>query len=395
MSFGVTPTGFRIKPLENILADIESNQVSDLDPDLNQTSDSVFGQVNKTVSAQIREVWEMAEDVYGSQYPDSAKDASLDSVSSITGTKRDKATKSQVIAVTVNIDNGTLLKGSVAHVAGDTTARFVTKADVTNGGPTPDNFPVDMEAEVTGPIAALVGTLTVIAQPVTGWNSVTNPTDATLGQDADSDAALRLQREQEATASGSANIDAIRADLIQLDNIETALVFENDTDFVDGAGRPPHSVEAIVLEVSVALDDDEIAQAIWDSRAAGITPFSNDGNSGTAVDKLGNDQVQAFTRVTQRAIFVDITLVVDADEYAGDAAVKLAIDTYIDALPILGDVLQAEIIFAALSVVGVINAPATTAFLGFSAAPATTADLPIGSREVAAIDSANITVTVL
>src|SRR5688572_20825081 len=128
---GLTSTGFERKTQEEIKAELEASFRASLGPNINTTSASVFGQIIGILSAHLAGDWELANEVYDSQYPDSANDASLDAVCAITGTVRQAATRSTVTA-SANLDAATTLPaGSVASVDGDPDARFETLEDVT------------------------------------------------------------------------------------------------------------------------------------------------------------------------------------------------------------------------------------------------------------------------
>src|SRR5690606_28310720 len=97
------------------------------------------------------------------------------------------------------------------------------------------------------------------------------------------------------------------------------------TDYVDALGLPPHSVEVVVDDGDPpAVDDDAIAQAIFDSTGAGIQWYGSSGDSGTATDEEGTEYTVPFTRVQ----FVDIHLAYTLETgpgYVGDSAAKTAI----------------------------------------------------------------------
>lgn len=71
--YGIQPTGFVRKPLSVILAEIEAAMITEFGPDVIQTSQSPFGQLNGLMADLISEVWEEAEDLYQSYDPDQAE----------------------------------------------------------------------------------------------------------------------------------------------------------------------------------------------------------------------------------------------------------------------------------------------------------------------------------
>lgn len=107
-SFGVLSTGFSKKPRQTIIDEITAGILADISPNLNTTSTAILGQLIGVFADQISEDWDVLEDVYESQYPDTAADASLDGVVSLIGATRLPATKSTVTLIATG-DNTTLL----------------------------------------------------------------------------------------------------------------------------------------------------------------------------------------------------------------------------------------------------------------------------------------------
>jgi uncharacterized phage protein gp47/JayE len=385
--FGVVPTGFNSKTLEEILTEIQDSQLANISPTLDLATESPLGQINGIVSAQLRELWELAEACYHGFDPDGAVEAQLTVLSLLTGTERRPATNSTVTC-SCTFAAGTYGIGSlIAHVNGNPDARFANTVSVTTLGGIES---VPFAAEDTGPIAAPAGQLNVIAEPVVGWLSVTNPLDAAIGSDIESDAALRNRRLVELSTAGSESVGAIRAEVSGVPDVLSVQVLENVTDAIDANGLPPHSFEVLLRDAGA--DDNAIAQAIWDSKPAGIQAFGT-GESGTAVDDAGGDQIVEFSRITVRDVYLEIDLDVDTVTYGagGDQAVKEAVATYGDANFGIGeDIVLAALYAAIFSVTGVNDVLAIRA--GFAALPTGTVNLGIALREVGDLDTSRIVV---
>jgi uncharacterized phage protein gp47/JayE len=385
-SYGVLSTGFVRKPIETILDEMETEQKAGLGADFDVSAQSPAGQINGSIGTQFDELWEVAEAVYSSLDPDKATGTALAAISTFSGTVKEAATKSTVTA-TVNLDAGkTLATGAVASVSGNPAARFVTIADATNSGGAPADISVEMEAETAGIVVANSGTLTVIDTPQTGWNTVTNALDATLGEEEETDAELRVRREQELRRAGSAAVDAIRTDVDAVADTTSVTVFENTTDVTDGDGVPPHSVEVVVR----GGDADAIAQAIWDSKAGGIE--SHGSSSGTAVDEDGENQTIDFSRPTEVDIYIDVEVDVNDDYPAtGDADIKTALAAFGQANLFTGDdVIYSQLFGIIFAISGVVDV--TLLETGIAPAPAGTTNIVIGARSLALIDTGDITV---
>jgi len=385
-SYGVTSTGFVRKPIETILDELAADQKTAFGSNFDTSASSPAGQENGTFATQLDELWEVAEAVYSAIDPDKATGTALTALASRSGTIRQAATKSTVTA-TVNLDAGkTLAAGAVASVSGSPTSRFVTLVDVTNGGGAPADVSVAMEAEEAGVVVANTGTLTVIETPQSGWNSITNATDATIGEVEESDADLRIRREVELRRSGAAAVDAIRADILDVTGVTSCTVFENTDDDPDVDGVPAKAIEPVVL--GGALND--IAQAIWDSRAGGIE--SHGDVSGTAVDDQGNNHTVYFSRPTEVDIYIDVEVDVD-DDYAatGDTDIKTALETFGQTyLGVGDDVIYSQLFGIIFAVPGVVDV--TLLEIGTAPAPSGTSNIVITARQLAIIDTANITV---
>jgi len=171
MTFGVTPEGFSKKTLDDILAEIEADERAILSPTLNVLASSVFGQFNGIFADKLREMWDLAEAVYRSQYPDSANGEALDQVASITGCTRLPATHSLVTLDRLYLDAGTTIPaGSIVSV-GNLGARFQITETVANAGSAPATFSALAESEDFGVIQGVSTTIDTIVTPIAGWRA--------------------------------------------------------------------------------------------------------------------------------------------------------------------------------------------------------------------------------
>ena len=393
--FGVTPAGFVRKDLQTILDEFEQQQRNDISPGLNQEADALAGQLNAVMGNATAELWEVAEAVYNSQYPDTSGGTSLDNVSAITGTTRRGETESTVIC-DVDIDGGfTLLKDSVCFDpdrADDT--RFLLDEDIENTGGSPAIFSVSFTAESAGATVANAGTLIGGPELVTGWNSCTNPLDADVGTEVELDPPLRFRREEEVAGQGGSTTEAIRADVRKVEGVLSTSVLENFTEFTDANGVPAKSFEVIVQGGA----DADIAQAIFDTKPSGIRPFGS--TIVPVIDSEGESIDIAFTRPTVLDIFLEIDLDKDPAEYPdpdGDDQVKAATVTRGAAQFNQGqDVVLTQLNGSFEGGVGIFSVAGvkdvTEIRAGFSISPAGTANLPIAVREIADFDTSRIVV---
>lgn len=250
------------------------------------------------------------------------------------------------------------------------------------------NVDMEIEAETAGAIPAYADSITVIETPISGWDSVNNDADITIGTDTETDAELRLRREQTLATAGAATVDAIRSRLLEINEVTDARVFENDTDVTDVNGRPPHSIEAVVQDG----DDQDIIDTIWDTKAAGIATYG--GESGTAVDTMGFSHTVEFSRPTPVPIFIEVNIVSDPATFpvGGDDAIAQALADYGDETFSIGDdVLYHKFFCPIEDIEGVLE---VELFIDIVDPAVGTSNITIDDDELATFDTANIVVNV-
>ena len=98
MSYGITDNGLIVKRLADIKEEIETSLKAELGSGINLDARSPLGQLVGIFAAAVATQWELDEQVYNSQYPDTAEGVSLDNVASITNITRLASTKSTVTA---------------------------------------------------------------------------------------------------------------------------------------------------------------------------------------------------------------------------------------------------------------------------------------------------------
>jgi len=161
-------------------------------------------------------------------------------------------------------------------------------------------------ATTTGPLAAPAGTLDTIDTPVAGVDSVTNALDADLGQSLETDAEAKERRNESVAIPGHTTVPAIFADVLQLDGVEAARVFENESLITDPAGRPGKSYEVVVQ----GGDDTEIAQTLLDTKGAGLQLVGS--TLLVLKDVQGFDKEIRFSRPTAVEIYLEVDLKTNA-----------------------------------------------------------------------------------
>lgn len=116
----------------------------------------------------------------------------------------------------------------------------------------------------------------------------------------ETDASVRARIRQSLASRGVGSQDALLAAVKSARNVRDALVYVNDTDSTDSIGIPAHSI-AVVTRAGAA---NAVAQAIYDKKAPGIGTWGS--TSGIAMDAEGREHTIAFTRYSDKRIFLHL-----------------------------------------------------------------------------------------
>jgi len=289
---------------------------------------------------------------------------------------------------TITGENGELFTDIL--VTDDTLANGVTASNgaIINTTPGIEGASAIVEAEDIGGITAPSGSLTVIENPISGLDSVVNQLDAVVGRDLESDADLKLRREESLQRAGAGTLGAIVSILADLDGVTAVVGFENITFLIDIDGRPPKSFE-IVIDGG---DLPEIADLIWETKPAGIETFGS--LSEPITDSQGFPQVVKFSRPTDVDIYCEIDLTVDADFPANGLIIaEDAIIAYGNGLGIGKDIIVTPQLVCALnSITGITG---ITVRIGKTVSPTLGNNIAIAPNEVSRWDSSRTTVITL
>lgn len=409
-TYGVVPEGFNVKPLDAILADVQSKQLAGISPNLDVQATALIGNLNGIFGAELADAWLAIAADYNGMDADGAAGSQLTSLAELTGTDR-SAAQPTVVATTVNVNAGfhADARTMFASLVSKPAAIFTNNADVDNPGGVPANIAATFEAIDTGPQQALAATLIVIAQALTGWNSITNAIDGVVGSNTESDPSLRLKRQTELATAGSATTDAIRADILEgmqppITTTATinVTVLENTTDAVDSRGLSPHSIEVIAYQPGATADDNQaLANLIGKAKSGGIATYGL--TSSLVTDDQGFQSRIYYSRPTPKVLWIAITVIVTkAFPLDGDTLVELALLNYATleygpGQEVILDALKSSVYPSPVdSAVGVPGVHKVSVFkVDTIDPPVNTADIAVGVREVADFDSSRIAVTVI
>lgn len=217
---------------------------------------------------------------------------------------------------------------------------IITATSYMTFGKTTCYYPVVSEDK--GAIIGLAGTLIEIDTQVTGLDSVYNRYDLTTGRDKETDTELRERYLSSLIVTGVSTLDAIVSNVERVSGVSDVIGTENDTE-VPVDGIPAKSFKITV----VGGDVNEIAQAIWESKPAGIRAFGT--TSGEAIDSRGGTHTLFFARPIPRYAFVKLSYTIYDEEALSvekkdlQDVIKLAINEYGRTLKVGGDIIPNRI----------------------------------------------------
>lgn len=383
-TYGVTATGFVKKDFAVILAEIKAEGEAQWGASLNTENDSVFGNLANIHSNHYSELWDVAQAVYNSFYPDTATNDALDGVCALIGINRLPATYSSCEVTGYGTVDTVIPTNFTVSVDGESTKQFRPAASqIINAS----GYAVfDVVSIIPGAVRALAGKLTVIETPILGIDSVNNALDATEGRDVETDAELRARRESSLADPGTSTANAIRAKILELTGVTACVVYENRLDVADGEGRPGHSFEVVVL----GGDDADIAQCILDNGPIGIETFGS--TTVTVTTDSDQDIDINFTRPTEDDIYITVDLTTDSEfPTEGETTVLNDILDFGDLLSIGDDVITWKLqssFSAVLGITGVVTK------IGTAPNPSSSSNITIANTHVASFDSSRIKINI-
>lgn len=109
--YGLTATGYKTKPFEVMVADVEETLTGALGS-INLTPPSVFSVLINTFLIEVAKIDLKGEEIYNANYPNTATGYSLDGIADYNGIKRLSATKSTVTAQINAVNYTTIPIGS-------------------------------------------------------------------------------------------------------------------------------------------------------------------------------------------------------------------------------------------------------------------------------------------
>lgn len=281
----ITADGIETATQQELVAQYNTDFQNIFGVDINLDPDTPDGQMINIFIQSVLDLEDLLTQIYNSFDPDNAIGNVLDQRVSINGIQRQAGTFT-ITNITLVTSQSVNLYGldqaiqdvyTVADNAGTQWELMVTQLGLSSG-----TNVLAFRAKNPGETQTVPNTITVPVTIVLGVVSINNPTTYTvLGINEESDAALKIRRQQSVSLASQGYLAGLIAALRNLTGMSSVFVYENNTDLADGDGVPGHSIWVIT---SGTATDADIAQAIYDKRNAGCGMFGDQTYQITQVD---------------------------------------------------------------------------------------------------------------
>lgn len=310
----VTSTGFIVRRQDEIKADLEAKFKEIYGEDVQLSPESTNGQKIGIWSESLADGWNLAQIVYDSFNPSAVFDVVQDVLYTLNGITRLEASASTADLVFTG-DEGYIITAGF-QVANSVGLTFATDADVeiVSGTAT-----VSSTCTVTGAKAAGADTLTIQVSADTQITSVTNPNDAVIGRDRETNSQYRLRRSNSTAVAALNMLESLYSQLANLSEVINVKIYDNKTALPDPNGIPAHSF-MVIIEGGA---DQDIADTIWKNSPVGIGSYADDGKPTYREVEIVSDlfpdviNIVKFQRPTPVEIYVVIELTKDG-RFPGD-----------------------------------------------------------------------------
>ena len=264
--FYLDATGIHVPTLQETVDWFTQQYKNIYGDDVILTPDTQDGQWIGIQAQALHDTMDLCGLIYNSFSPATSLADALDRNVRINGIKRKQATYSMCDVILVG-SAGTLLNNCSVK---DNQDRIW---NLPNGIVIPLNGEITVTAVASEPGAwtAGIGTINIINTPTRGWQSVTNPVEATVGTEVETDTELRRRQGQSVAIPSQSILEGMVGAVATIAGVTRYKGYENDADVTDENGIPGHT-SCIIVEGG---DVQEIAETIFNHKTIGSGTFGS------------------------------------------------------------------------------------------------------------------------
>lgn len=264
--------GLSVKTAAEIQAELVQGFKDIYGNDINVDQNSPDGQLIGILTQMSVDLRELAVQINNGFDPDRAVGRILDERVVINNIERAGGTFT-IIPITLVVDRTVTLQGldaafndinGVGYTVQDNsgTQFILIDTDTLTAGSHSLNF----RAKDIGRVETTIDTITSPVTIVLGVTSINNPSAALeIGQNEETDAQLRLRRQQSVALASTGYLNGMLGDILALDGVTDAKLYENYTNVTDGDGIPPHATWLVVEGGA----NDDIGNVYYENKSYG------------------------------------------------------------------------------------------------------------------------------
>lgn len=259
---------------------------------LNNSLETPQGQLASTEAAAISQAYAIFALVLAQMDPATSDGVYQDAIGSLYGLTRVAGSPTVVNCVCNGAPNTVIPVGALVQDTAGNTYSCTQVGTIPSGG----SITLQFQNTVNGAIPALAGTLTKIYRAISGWDTVSNPTDGTLGNDTESRADFEARRTASLAVNSRSIASAIQGAVLACPGVTDCYVVANATGSTASIGSSSYSLAARTIYIGVTGGvQADIAAAIWSKIPPG-RPMA--GNTTVPVDDPNYTGTPPSTNIT-------------------------------------------------------------------------------------------------
>ncbi|MBO7733131.1 MAG: hypothetical protein J6S67_11275 [Methanobrevibacter sp.] len=324
MTNEINSNGIQTEDINTIVGDLETGFRNIYGQDSNFDQSTPDGQMINIFAQSKRDTLELATGIYNMFNPVTVRGVPQDNLYKLVGLRR-KASQYSYVSVKVTTTDSVSLQGldsdyenpdGVGYTVSDNNGNnwiLLNSTNITGAG----SYDLDFRSKDAGAVESLPNTITNMVTILAGVSSVNNPSSQYTTGDAEETGLEFYERFEKSRALSSMGTeDALEAQLLNLNLVESVKIDNNATGSTDAYGTAAHTIWVIVEGGSNA----EIGQVIYANVTDGV---GMRGNVSVSVPKLnGGTQVVLFDRPTSEDLYLTLSIKNAGTGVVDQAAVK-------------------------------------------------------------------------
>ena len=321
-------TGVIIPDTADIKAEVQQEYINAFGSELNLADNTPQGLLITIETLSRAAVADNNATLANQINPNLAGGVFLDALLALLGSPRVVASPSTVLCTITGVPGTSIPAGAQISDASGDLFQLVTTTVIPVGGSITG---VIFTSVLTGPIPGLAGTLTVIVSNILGWETVTNPADATLGVTTQTDASARVYRTNTLALQGMGFAEAIISALTATPGVTSLFFQENYTSAPLTINDIPMVANSLYACVAGTASLTAIAQTLTNTKNGGCA-YNNGFGVPQSVNVTNPFSGQVIPVLFDTPNFVNISMIVTVHQFSNvqdiPTAVKNAIITY-------------------------------------------------------------------